>query len=379
MCSIPLTAAWEIAKAGPAPGDRAVPEAGTDKSQELEPELSLSVHSCLTRTRSLPVALGSDAGFNLVSKHLLFKGLVEVPVLLLFWCLCHMTPPCFCIYLFPSSCRSHAVLTWPGTSPGTSSARPSLGIPSPEKPPSAETGAQRRGRGPHVLVPCCRASPISPAPTPLPRSFSTRGLSLFSWFPGESSRAPSPAPPPGIPSWFRGAPGVQCCPSPVLFLGGVCVHARAFPPGTICILLSFKVPVLPPRKEINDVKEFTSQVSKAAGPSGFICCREVWGCRGAAMGWRVHSWCPSCPWPQVQGRQSQLCSQPLSWHPGSEVPWWTGTHVSDCGRCQRSPSQGGVRSKTTSQGQPGGVGAPNRLLCSSAWVGAGCEQWGKPP
>lgn len=87
------------------------------------------------------------------------------------YCFGVSAPPCFCIYLFPSNCRSHAVLTWPGTGPGTSSARPSPGIASPEKPPAAETGAQRRGRGPCVLIPCCRASPISPAPIPPPRSF----------------------------------------------------------------------------------------------------------------------------------------------------------------------------------------------------------------
>lgn len=109
--------------------------------------------------------------------------------LLLFRCLCHVTPPCFCIYLFPPSCWGHAVLTWPGTSPGATSAHPSLGIPSSEKPPSTEMGAQRRGRGPCVLIPCSRASPISPAPTPLPRSFGRRGLTLFSWFLGESSHA----------------------------------------------------------------------------------------------------------------------------------------------------------------------------------------------
>ena len=82
----------------------------------------------------------------------------------------------------------------------------------------------------------------------------------------------------------------------------VCV--RAFPPGTICISLCFKVPALPPRKEINGVKLFTSRASEAAGPSGFICCREVWGCRGAAVGWKIAPWCLSCPRPQVQGGSS---------------------------------------------------------------------------
>lgn len=68
------------------------------------------------------------------------------------------------------------------------------------------------------------------------------------------------------------------------------MHAHAFPPATICILLHFKVLVLPPRKETNGVKEFTSQASEAAGLSGFICYRGVCGCREAAVGWRVHPW-----------------------------------------------------------------------------------------
>lgn len=108
------------------------------------------------------------------------------------------------IYLFPSNCWSHTVLTWPGTS----FAHPSPRFPSLEKPSSPETAAQR-----------CRRGPSHP-----------------------------------------------------LFLGAVCVCTHTFPPGSICILLHFKVPVLPPRKETNGVKEFTSQVSEAAGLSGFICC-----------------------------------------------------------------------------------------------------------
>lgn len=78
---------------------------------QQKPELSLSICFCLTLTRSLPMALGSEAGFKLVSKHLLFKRLVQVPALLLFWCLCCIKPPCFCIYLFPSNYWGHAVLT----------------------------------------------------------------------------------------------------------------------------------------------------------------------------------------------------------------------------------------------------------------------------
>lgn len=54
--SIPLAATWEMAKAGPAPGDGAVPELGTGSTQQLEQELSLSIHSCLSQTRSHPGA-----------------------------------------------------------------------------------------------------------------------------------------------------------------------------------------------------------------------------------------------------------------------------------------------------------------------------------
>lgn len=91
-----------MAKAEPAPGDGAVPELGTGSSQQL----SLSIHSCSARHET---TLGSDAGFSLVSKHLLFQGLGEIPALL-FWCLCHATRPFFCIYLFPSNYWGHTVL-----------------------------------------------------------------------------------------------------------------------------------------------------------------------------------------------------------------------------------------------------------------------------
>lgn len=265
----------------PQGGDQQKPAAGAG----AKPERPLLPHL------DMKPPLGSDAGFDLVSKHLLFKGLLEVPALLLFWCLCCIIPPCFCIYLFPSSCWSCA---WPGTS----SFCPSRGIPSPEKPPSAEMGAQRWGRGPCVLIPCCKASPISPAlmpPTPqlwhhvravpvllVPQgkrpyavnSNSSRDPRLFS---RRSRGAALPEPRP-FPRWSSRRCG------------------RAFPPRTICISLCFKVPALPPRKEINSVKEFTSrarlllrQVSSAAERCG--------GAGGAAMEWWVCPWCLSCPRP----------------------------------------------------------------------------------
>lgn len=52
--SIPSATVQERAKAGLAPGDRAVPQLGTGSSQQLEQELSLSTYSCLTQTQSHP-------------------------------------------------------------------------------------------------------------------------------------------------------------------------------------------------------------------------------------------------------------------------------------------------------------------------------------
>lgn len=101
------------------------------------------------------------------------------------------------------------------------------------------------------------------------------------------------------------------------------MRAHAFPPGTICILLHFKVPLLPLRKETSGVKEFTSQASKAAGLSGFMCYQGVLGCRGAAVGWRVHPW----------GRRWKRATP--SFVPSSFLVSWLGAVVVDCDPCVR--------------------------------------------
>lgn len=80
---------------------------------QQKPELSLSIRSCLTLTRNLPMALGSDAGFKLVSKHLLFKRLVEVPAMLLFWCLWCVTSLLLHLFIPFQSLRPRSPhLTW---------------------------------------------------------------------------------------------------------------------------------------------------------------------------------------------------------------------------------------------------------------------------
>lgn len=142
------------------------------------------------------------------------------------------------------------------------------------------------------------------------------------------------------------------------------MHAHAFPPGTICILLHFKVPVLPPRKETNGVKEFTSQVSEAAGLSGFICCRGLWG--AGQLQWDGGSI------PGAAGDRGSLPAlfPALSWCPGSEVQWWMETHVSGCARCQHHLSQGGLSGKTTLQGQPQTGSSAAGTLRSGLGVGS---------
>lgn len=83
MCFIPLTAAWEMAKVGSALGDKAVsePEGWQKKGHGAEPERPLLPHSDMKP----PHGPGSDDEFDLVSKQLLFRGLLEVSALLLFW------------------------------------------------------------------------------------------------------------------------------------------------------------------------------------------------------------------------------------------------------------------------------------------------------
>jgi len=210
---------------------------------------------------------------------------------------------------------------------------------------------------------------LSPAPTPPPREAAgSRGRASRSPSPsraasrdgratravpvvlvprGEQPRAIASSSGWGSPAGF----GVQCCPSPSLFLDGVGTCVRTFPPGTVRFLLCFKVPALPPREEITGVKEFTSRASEDADLSASTC-REVWGCRGAAVAWRVCPWCPSCRWLRVQEGQSQLFSQPLSWRGGSKARWWTGTDASGCARCSVHRREEGCAAKPLHRASP---------------------------
>lgn len=242
------------------------------------------------------MAPGSDAGFDLVSKHLLFKGLVEIPALLLFWCLCCVTPPCFCIYVFPSTCRSHTVLPCPGTSLGTSPARPSPGIPIPETFPQCRSGRSEVVKGsvcPHSLLQSCSHLLCSHTPT-------------------ASAHEGSPCSP--------GSTGQQPCATASSFAGdpwpvsrrcrdAVLPEPRPFPRWSLhvraCVSTWHHLHFALLQSGCAASKEGNKGCKGIYIPSERGCWSvrfhllpRVSGCRGAAVGWRVHPWCPSCPWPQ---------------------------------------------------------------------------------
>lgn len=101
-------------KTRPVPGDGAVPEVGTGRSR-----VSAPASPRCKASRGPGVRPSTQAGAQpYIKASLLFKGLLELPALLLFWCLRRATPPSSCILLLPSTCRGHAALPWPRSSPG---------------------------------------------------------------------------------------------------------------------------------------------------------------------------------------------------------------------------------------------------------------------
>lgn len=101
----------------------------------------------------LPVAPGSGPArrraLSPISKPLLFKGLLELPALLLFWCLRRATPPSSCISLLPSTCRGHAALPWPRQQPRAPLGNPAGFLGAPQGAASSPRGG---------CVPAVRAS-----------------------------------------------------------------------------------------------------------------------------------------------------------------------------------------------------------------------------
>lgn len=96
-------------KTRPAPGDGAVPEVGTGRSR-----VSAPASPRCKASRGPGVRPSTQAGAQpYIKASLLFKGLLELPALLLFWCLRRATPPSSCISLLPSTCWGHAALPWP--------------------------------------------------------------------------------------------------------------------------------------------------------------------------------------------------------------------------------------------------------------------------